>query len=115
MAVAAGEGEVLAALPSRPELRADPGAVGERAAALAAAAVEHAGGGRLAGPAAARRTTSRLLLGEHDGKLALSYPAADPAGRPSTRARRSTPSSRRGGSTACARARTCCPATCWRT
>src|SRR5918992_3906836 len=41
VAVAARDGEVLAALPISPELRADPGAVGERAGALAAAAVEH--------------------------------------------------------------------------
>src|SRR5918999_6097847 len=41
VAVAARDGEVLAALPVPPELRADPGAVGDRAGALAAVAVEH--------------------------------------------------------------------------
>ena len=54
------DGEVLAALPIAPELRADPGAVGERAGALAAAAVEQRGGGRLAGPAALAARSSRL-------------------------------------------------------
>ena len=77
LAVAAADGSVLVALPLPPELRADPGAVGERGAELAAAAVERlveaADPGR---PAAAADLA--LLLGACDGHLALSYPAPDP-------------------------------------
>ena len=71
--------EVVAALPVSPELRADPGAVAERAAALAAAAVEHVVEGASPGPPRSRDDL-RLRLGELDGMLALAYPAAD-AGR----------------------------------
>src|SRR5215213_7675320 len=78
LAVAAADVAVVAVLPLPPELRADAGAVGERGAALAAVTVgrlvEGADPGRPAGAAALA-----LLLGEHDGFLALSYPAADPA------------------------------------
>ena len=77
VAVAAGAGGVLAALPVAPELRADPGAVGERAGALAAVAVEQLVEG--SSPGAPRSHDDlRLTLGELDGMLALSYPAADP-------------------------------------
>src|SRR5215217_4023768 len=72
------DGEVMAALPISPELRADPGAVGERAGALAAAAVEHLVEG--ASPGAPRSGEELALrLGELHGMLALAYPAADPA------------------------------------
>ena len=75
VAVAAGE-EVVAALPISPELRADPGAVTERAAALAAAAVEYLVEGASPGPPGAS-IDLRLRLGQLDGMLALAYPAAD--------------------------------------
>jgi hypothetical protein len=77
VAVAAADGEVVAALPIAPELRADPGAVGERSGALAAAAVEHVVEGASPGPP---RTGEELMLrlGDLHGMLALSYPAADP-------------------------------------
>ena len=77
VAVAATEAELLAALPVAPELRADPGAVGERAAALAAAAVEQLVEGASPGPPRARDDL-RLRLGELDGMLLLAYPAAEP-------------------------------------
>jgi hypothetical protein len=78
VAVAWNEGRVIAALPISPELRADPGAVGERSGALAAAAVEHVVEG--ASPGAPRSSDDLALeLGELHGMLALSYPAADPA------------------------------------
>jgi hypothetical protein len=77
LAVAAGEGAVVAVLPLAPELRADADAVGERGALLAAATVERlveaAEPGRASGP-----SDLALALGSHDGFLALSYPAADP-------------------------------------
>ena len=77
LAVAAAGGAVAAVLPLAPELRADPGAVGERGGALAAVAVERlvesAEPGRPIGP-----DDLVLALGSHDGYLALSYPAADP-------------------------------------
>ena len=56
VAVAASGGELLAVLPVTPELRADPGAVGERSAALAAMAVEHVVEGTSPGPPAPVRT-----------------------------------------------------------
>ena len=78
VAVAATDSQVVAALPVSPELRADPGAVGERAGALAAAVVEHVVEGASPGPP---RTPEelRLLMGELGGMLALAYPAAEPA------------------------------------
>src|SRR6185436_6717311 len=76
--VAWNDGEVVAALPISPELRADPGAVGERSGALAAAAVEHIVEGASPGPPRSSDDLS-LRLGELHGMLALSYPAADPA------------------------------------
>jgi hypothetical protein len=78
VAVAWKEGEVIAALPISPELRADPGAVGERSGALAAAAVEHVVEGASPGPPSSSEDLS-LRLGELHGMLALAYPAADPA------------------------------------
>jgi hypothetical protein len=77
VAVAAGEGRVLAALPVPLELRADPGAVGERAGALAAAAVEHLVEGAAPGPPSADGDL-RLLLGDRGGMLTLAYPADAP-------------------------------------
>ena len=59
VAVAAARGEVVAALPISPELRADPGAVGERSGALAAAAVEHVVEGASPGPPRSARRTWR--------------------------------------------------------
>jgi hypothetical protein len=77
LAVAAAGGAVAAVLPLAPELRADPGAVGERGGALAAVTVERlvesAEPGRPLGPG-----DLALALGSHDGYLALSHPAADP-------------------------------------
>jgi hypothetical protein len=77
VAVAALEGEVVAALPVSPELRADPGAVGERAGALAAATVEHVVEGASPGRPRSGDDLS-LRLGELHGMLALAYPAAEP-------------------------------------
>lgn len=77
VAVAAADGGVLAALPLPMELRADPGAVGERAGALAAAAVEHVVVGASAGPATGPGDM-RLELGDLGGRLVLSYPADAP-------------------------------------
>jgi hypothetical protein len=78
VAVAASEAEVVVALPISPELRADPGAVGERSGALAAAVVEHVVEGASPGPPRSSEDLS-LLLGELNGMLALAYPAAEPA------------------------------------
>jgi hypothetical protein len=77
LAVAAGETGVLAVLPLPLELRADAGAVGDRARALAQAAVERLVEATDPGSPAAAADLA-LLLGEHDGYLGLSYPAADP-------------------------------------
>ncbi len=74
VAVAAAGERVLVALPLPMELRADPGAVGERAGALAAAAVEQVVVGASPGPAA-RAADLRLELGGLDGMLVLGYPA----------------------------------------
>ena len=76
--VAWNDGEVVAALPISPELRADPGAVGERSGALAAAAVEHVVEGASPGPPRSGDDLS-LRLGELNGMLALAYPAAEAA------------------------------------
>jgi hypothetical protein len=78
LAVAADDAAVVVVLPLAPELRADAGAVGERGAVLAAATVERMVEAAEPG-APARAADLALLLGEHDGFLALSYPAADPA------------------------------------
>jgi hypothetical protein len=77
VAVAAGQGQVVAALPISPELRADPGAVGERSGALAAAAVEHVVEGASPGSPRSGEDLS-LRLGEVRGMLAFAYPASDP-------------------------------------
>jgi hypothetical protein len=77
LAVAPGPDAVAAALPLAPELRADPGAVGERGADLAAAAVAALVEAAEPGPPAASDDL-QLQLGAHDGFLALSYPVADP-------------------------------------
>jgi hypothetical protein len=78
VAVAAAEGEVLAAVPVPPELRADPGAVGERSGALAAAAVEHVVEGASPGPPRSAEDL-KLRLGDLNGMLALAYPSSEPA------------------------------------
>src|SRR5215211_5518967 len=78
VAVAASESEVVVALPLPPELRADPGAVGERSGALAAATVEHVVEGASPGPPRSGDDLS-LRLGELGGMLALAYPAVQPA------------------------------------
>jgi hypothetical protein len=77
VAVAAAGSHVLAALPVSAELRADPGAVTERSAALAAAAVEQVVVGASPGPPASHEDL-RLRLADLGGMLLLAYPAADP-------------------------------------
>jgi hypothetical protein len=76
IAVAAADGAVVAVLPLGPDLRADAGAVSERGAALAAVAVERLVEAAEPGPPTAAADLA-LLLGEHDGFLALSYAAPD--------------------------------------
>lgn len=75
VAVAATDGHVLAALPVPTELRADPGAVGERAGALAASAVEQVVDGASPGRPASREDL-RVELGDLAGMLVVHYPAA---------------------------------------
>ena len=77
VAVAATGDEVVVALPISPELRADPGAVGERSGALAAATVEHVVEGASPGPPRSGEDLA-LLVGELGGMLAFAYPASDP-------------------------------------
>jgi hypothetical protein len=77
LAVGAGLDGVLAVLPLPLELRADAGAVGDRARALAQTAVERLVEATDPGVPAVAADLA-LLLGSHDGYLALSYPAADP-------------------------------------
>jgi len=77
VAVAATSGDVVAALPISPELRADPGAVGERSGALAVAAVEHVVEGASPGPPRSGDDLA-LRVGELGGMLAFAYPASDP-------------------------------------
>jgi hypothetical protein len=76
LAVAGAGDAVVAALPLAPELRADPGAVSERGAELAAGAVASLVDATDPGPPRARDDL-RLLLGGHQGYLALSYAAVD--------------------------------------
>src|SRR4051812_49853333 len=76
--VAATGAAVLAALPISPELRADPGAVGERSGALAVAAVEHVVEGASPGPPRSGEDLS-LRVGELGGMVAFAHPAAEPA------------------------------------
>ena len=78
LGVAPGDGAVLAVLPLDPRVRADPQAVSERGFELAAAAVAALVEGAEPGPPATAADL-RLLLGEHGGRLLLSYPAADPS------------------------------------
>jgi len=78
VAVGATESGVIAALPISPELRADPGAVGERSGALASATVEHVVEGASPGPPRSGEDLS-LRIGDLGGMLALAYPAAEPA------------------------------------
>ena len=111
----ANEGEVLAALPISPELRADPGAVGERSGALAAAAVEHVVEGASPGAAALeRRPHAAARRAPRDARPRI------PRGRPRrggrVRARGAGRGVRGEADRPPARARpTCCPATCSRT
>jgi hypothetical protein len=76
LAAAPAGADVALALPLPPDLRADPGAVGERGADLAAAAVAALVEAADPGPPVASDDL-RLRLGAHEGFLALSYPAAD--------------------------------------
>ena len=75
VAIAATDGALLTALPVVKELRADTGAVGDRAAALAIAVVEQVVEGASPGPPSAVEDLS-LELGSLGGALVLSYPAA---------------------------------------
>jgi hypothetical protein len=77
VAVAAGRDGLLAVLPVTPELRADPGAVSERSAALAAATVEQLVEGASPGPPRSREDL-RVRMGELGGMLLLAYPAGAP-------------------------------------
>ena len=77
VAVAATDTGVLAALPVRKELRADTGAVGDRAAALAVAVVEQVVAGAAPGPPEAGAELG-LELGELDGMLVVSYASDSP-------------------------------------
>jgi hypothetical protein len=77
VAVAPQDGAVLAALPVVKELRADTGAVGDRAAALAIAVVEQVVEGASPGPPRAAEDL-RLEVGSLGEVLVLSYPAASP-------------------------------------
>jgi hypothetical protein len=79
VAVAPGDGVLLAALPLPVELRADTEAVTPRGGALAAAAVAKVVEATDAGPPVSSSELS-LLLGDFDGALTLVYPAGDPAG-----------------------------------
>jgi hypothetical protein len=78
LAAAPAGGDVALVLPLPPELRADPGAVGDRGAELAAVGVAALVEAAEPGPPTASDDL-RLLLGAHEGFLALSYPAADSA------------------------------------
>ena len=115
VAVAPAEGAVLAVLPRGPELRADPGAVGERGAKLAAAAVEQLVEGASTRAHREPGPTSSSSSGELGDMLALSYPAAEPR-EAAEYARGGARRREFGGSasTACERAPCCCPATRWR-
>ncbi len=79
VAVAAGEGTLLAALPLPVELRADTEAVTSRGADVAAAAVAKVVEATDVGPPRSGADL-RLLLGDFDGALTLVYPAEDPFG-----------------------------------
>jgi hypothetical protein len=77
LALAAGQAGVLAALPVPVELRADPGAVGDRAAELAALAVGKLVEAEDPGPPDGPEALD-LRLGDLGGHLALAYPSAKP-------------------------------------
>ena len=103
---------MLAALPVSPELRADPGAVGERSGALAAAAVEHVVEGASPGPPRSGEDLS-LRLGDVRRDAGARLPRGRSGRGRGVRARGARQrSSRTGGSTGCAPARTSCRATC---
>ena len=78
LAVSHRDDAVLAALPLDPRLRADPAAVPGRGFELAAVAVAALVEGTESGPPGTAAELG-LELGEHAGRLAMSYPAADPA------------------------------------
>jgi hypothetical protein len=79
VAVAPADGAVVAACPVSPELRADPDAVGERAAFVAAATADALVD--VAALDAPQRGEELLLrLGGYAGFLALSLPSRDPRG-----------------------------------
>ena len=65
-------------MPLAPELRADADAVTERGGALAAVDGRATGGGGASRDPPRSAGDLALELGEHDGFLALAYPAADP-------------------------------------
>lgn len=77
VAVAAGQGALLAALPLPPELRADTESVTPRGGAVAAITVAKLAEAADAGPPASARELG-LLVGDFDGSLAFTYPAGDP-------------------------------------
>jgi hypothetical protein len=77
LAVAALDATVVVVLPLPPGLRADAATVTERGGALAAAAVERLVEATEPG-APGNASQLALLAGDHEGFLALSYPAADP-------------------------------------
>jgi hypothetical protein len=79
VAVAPGDGVLLAALPLPVELRADTEVVTSRGGAVAAAAVAKVVEATDAGPPASGAELA-LQLGDFDGALTLVYPAADPVG-----------------------------------
>jgi hypothetical protein len=74
--VAAGDRTVAVLLPLPVELRADPDAVGGRAATLAVCAVDKLVESVGAGPPASAADL-QLLAGDFDGRLVLAYPASD--------------------------------------
>jgi hypothetical protein len=75
--LAPSDDAVLAALPVAPALRADPGAVSERAAALTAVAVEKLVEATAAEPPS-RADDLTLTLGEAEDALVVRFPAAEP-------------------------------------
>jgi hypothetical protein len=77
LGVAAVDGAVVVVLPLAPELRADVDTVRERGQLLAVVAVEHLVEAAEPGPPDGPDDLA-LMLGSHDGFLALSYPAGDP-------------------------------------
>jgi hypothetical protein len=76
VAIAASAGSLLAALPLPPELRADTAAVTPRGGAVAAIAAAKLAEAADAPPPTAADQLG-LLVGDFDGALAFTYPAAD--------------------------------------